>query len=55
MNLYFLFRGIFDMLIFFIALDIVSPALLIIGIAIKIDSKCAVVFKQLRIGKGGKP
>lgn len=55
MTIYFLLRRIFDTLMSLIALIIFSPLLLIICIAIKVDSKGTVVFKQLRIGKGGKP
>ena len=53
--MYFAIRRVFDALISAIALIILSPILLIIAIAIKIDSKGGVVFKQLRIGKNGKP
>lgn len=50
---YFLKR-FFDIVLAFIGLVIVSPILLILAIAIKLDSKGPVVFKQQRIGKKGK-
>lgn len=37
-----------------LALIILSPIMLIIAIAVKVDSKGPVIFKQKRIGKGGK-
>lgn len=52
--MYFFIRRIFDSLISLIALVVLSPILLIISIAIAIDSKGGVIFKQLRIGKNGK-
>ncbi len=53
--MYFIFKRILGFLISLIALIVLSPILLIIAIAVKIDSKGPVVFKQLRIGKKGKP
>lgn len=53
--MYFKIRRIFDTLFSVLALVILSPILLIISIAIIVDSKGGVVFKQLRIGKNGKP
>lgn len=53
--MYFIIRRITDTLLSLIALAVLSPILLIIAIAIRIDSKGGVVFKQLRIGKDGKP
>ena len=53
--MYFAIRRIFDTVISAIAMIILSPVLAIIAIAIAIDSKGGVVFKQLRIGKDGKP
>ena len=45
----------FDFLMALIGLIIASPIFLITAIAIKIDSKGPIIFKQKRIGKGGKP
>ena len=53
--MYFALRRIFDTIICAIALIVLSPILLIIALAVAIDSKGGVVFKQLRIGKNGKP
>lgn len=44
----------FDIVVSFIGLLILSPIFLIIAIAIKLDSKGPVFFKQERIGKDGK-
>lgn len=52
--MYFAIRRFVDAVLSMIALIILSPILAIIAIAIKIDSKGPVVFKQLRIGKNGK-
>ncbi len=50
---YFLKR-VFDFLMALIGLVIASPILLIVAIAIKIDSKGPIIFKQDRVGKNGK-
>lgn len=55
MIMYFAIRRVFDTLICAIALVILSPILLVISLAIALDSKGGVIFKQLRIGKNGKP
>ena len=44
-----------DLLLPLIALPIVVPLGLLIGIAIKLDSEGPMLFKQTRVGKGGKP
>lgn len=43
-----------DIVFSIIALIILSPILLIVSIAIKIDSKGPIIFKQERIGRNGK-
>lgn len=45
----------FDFLMALLGLLIASPVFLITAIAIKIDSRGPVIFKQQRVGKGGKP
>ncbi len=45
----------FDFFVSLISLLILSPLFLILAIAIKIDSKGPVIFKQVRIGKNKKP
>lgn len=53
--MYFKIRRILDTIISIFALILLFPVILIISIAIKMDSKGEVVFRQLRIGKNGKP
>ncbi len=43
-----------DIIISLLALVILSPVMLITAIAIKLESKGPVIFKQERLGKGGK-
>lgn len=52
--MYFLVRRIIDTVIAGIALLVLSPLLLIIAVAVKLDSKGPVIFKQERIGKNFK-
>lgn len=47
-------KRIFDIVISIMALVILSPLLLIIGLAIKIGSKGPIFFTQKRLGKNGK-
>lgn len=53
-NVYAVFKRFMDIVLSIIGLIILSPILLIVSIAIKIDSKGPVIFKQERIGKDGK-
>ncbi len=48
------FKRFFDIILSLIGIIILAIPMLIIAIAIKIDSKGPVIFKQERIGKGGK-
>lgn len=48
------FKGLLDFILSLIATIILSPVMLIIAIAIKIDSKGPVFFFQERLGKDGK-
>ena len=48
------FKRLIDILFSLLLLIITSPILLIIAIAVKIDSKGPIIFKQERIGKKGK-
>lgn len=48
------FKRFFDILISLLGLIILSPVLLIIAIAIKVESKGPVIFKQDRVGRHGK-
>lgn len=47
-------KFLFDRLVSILGLIIASPIMLIIAIAIKLDSKGPVLFKQVRTGKKGK-
>ena len=49
------FKRMFDILISLFGLIVASPFMLIIAIAVKLDSKGPIIFKQKRMGKGGKP
>ena len=48
-------KSFFDFIIALIALFIFSPLFLILGILIKKDSEGCVFYRQIRIGKDGKP
>ncbi len=48
------FKGVLDFVLSLIATIILSPLMLIIAIAIKIDSKGPIFFFQERLGKDGK-
>lgn len=48
------FKGLIDFILSLCATIILSPVMLIIAIAIKIDSKGPVLFLQERLGKDGK-
>lgn len=52
--MYFVARRIIDTIIALIALIILSPLLLVLAIAVKVDSKGPAIFKQERIGKDFK-
>ena len=55
MKTYFFFRRIIDSIIALVAIVILLPVLLIVALAIRIDSKGPIIFKQKRIGLNGKP
>lgn len=44
-----------DVIVASIALVLLAPLMLLIALAIKMDSPGPVLFRQIRIGKGGKP
>lgn len=48
--MYFVFKRIVDILTAIIALILLSPLILIICIAIKLESKGSVLFRQTRVG-----
>lgn len=47
-------KRIFDFILSLVALVLLSPFMLIIAVAIKLDSKGPVIFKQERVGQNGK-
>ena len=47
-------KRFFDFTFSLISLILLSPLFAIVSIAIKLDSKGPVIFKQYRLGKGGK-
>lgn len=53
-KLYLHIKRILDIIFSFIGIIILSPIFLLVAIAIKIDSKGPVIFKQKRLGKDGK-
>jgi exopolysaccharide biosynthesis polyprenyl glycosylphosphotransferase len=52
--IYPILKRVFDILISFIALLILSPVVAVISLLIKFDSPGPVIFKQLRIGRDGR-
>lgn len=54
-QIYLFLKRLFDILLSTVALIVLSPLLLFIAIAIKIDSKGPAIYSQQRAGKNGKP
>lgn len=52
---YFLIKRLIDIVGSFLGLVLISPLLLILCVAIKLDSKGPIIFAQKRIGKNGVP
>lgn len=52
--MYFFIKRLFDILISIAGLIILSPLLIVTALAIKLESKGPVIFKQQRLGKNGK-
>lgn len=48
------FKRMFDIAFSLLALSLLSPVLLVIAIVIRMDSKGSVLFRQKRMGRGGK-
>ena len=48
-------KRVFDTVVAFIALLILWPVMLMVALAVKLDSPGPVIFKQVRVGKWGKP
>lgn len=54
-RVYLVFKRIIGAILAALGLIILSPVLLIAAIAVRLDSKGPVFFKQMRLGVGGKP
>lgn len=52
--MYILLKRIGDLFVAFVLLLLVLPVLILVAISIKVDSKGAVFFRQLRVGEKGK-
>ena len=52
--MYFAFRRVIDTILALVAMIILSPVLLVLAIAVKLDSEGPAIFKQERIGKDFK-
>ncbi|MCA1552945.1 MAG: sugar transferase, partial [Chloroflexi bacterium] len=48
-------KRVMDIVLSVLALVVLSPLLLLIALAIKVDSPGPILFRQTRIGRGGKP
>ncbi len=48
------FKRLFDVILAAVIFVVASPILLLVALAVKIDSKGPVIFKQTRLGKNGK-
>jgi undecaprenyl phosphate N,N'-diacetylbacillosamine 1-phosphate transferase len=53
--MYSVFKRLFDVLVAAIAMAVLSPLLLAIGIAVRMTSPGPAIFRQERAGRGGKP
>lgn len=47
-------KRFFDVILSIIGIILLSPVFILLNIAIKLDSKGSVIFKQIRVGKDGK-
>ena len=54
MNLYSLFKRVFDVVVSLIMLVVLSPAFVVLIITIRLTSKASAIFAQQRAGKAGK-
>lgn len=54
-GVYLAYKRISDVALSAVALVLLSPVLLLIALVIKLDSSGPILFKQTRIGKGGRP
>lgn len=54
-SLYSITKRLFDLVVSFLGIIVSLIPLLFIAVAVKLDSKGPVIYKQERLGKGGKP
>jgi len=54
-RIYPLIKRLFDFMVSLVALILLSPILILIAVVIRLDSPGPSIFRQTRIGKGGKP
>jgi lipopolysaccharide/colanic/teichoic acid biosynthesis glycosyltransferase/NDP-sugar pyrophosphorylase family protein len=54
-RLYLLGKRVFDVGMAALALTVLSPVMLLIALAIKLDSPGTIIFRQSRCGRGGRP
>jgi len=47
-------RAVFDLVVSVVGLLLLSPAFAVIAVAIKLDSPGPVIYRQVRVGKGGR-
>lgn len=50
-----IYKRLFSFMISLVSLILLAPLMLLVAIAIRLDSKGPAIFKQARIGEGGKP
>lgn len=50
-----IYKRLFSFMISLVSLILLAPLMLLVAIAIRLDSKGPAIFKQVRIGEGGKP
>lgn len=48
-------KRLIDLVLAALGLIVLSPVMLLAALAVKLDSKGPVIFKQMRLGRGGKP
>ena len=54
-NTYYIIKRIMDIVGSIVGMIVFSPVILIVAIAIKLDSKGPVIYSHIRVGKNGKP
>ncbi|RJP65366.1 MAG: sugar transferase [Ignavibacteriales bacterium] len=52
--MYFFVKRLFEFLISFLSLIVISPIIIIIGVLIRIESKGPVIYRTIKVGKNGR-